>query len=152
MDVWAVMLLLLLLLRQRVTHGSGQQIDLIPESPARRPARWLSIISWPTPRDAVPLKSMRPSVGPAVSSPYRTTTCDPQISCDSVDQTSVHWSWMRSDYIANSCALTLLTITRCLQAFQRWEQDSYCRNKSTKMDFIVHRPVVWTNYCAMPTP
>jgi len=52
-NVWAVMLLLLLLLRQRVTQDSGQQIDLIGESrqpPGRH--RRLSIISWPTLRSA----------------------------------------------------------------------------------------------------
>ena len=51
-NVWAVMLLLLLL-RQRVTQDSGQQIDLIGESrqpPGRH--RRLSIISWPTLRSA----------------------------------------------------------------------------------------------------
>jgi len=70
--------------RQRVTHDGGQQIDHIRE---RAPARWLSIISWPTPRHAVPPKSMRCPVGRSVcpaglSSQYRTTR-DPQISCDS---------------------------------------------------------------------
>jgi len=130
-------MLLLLLLRQRVTDDGGQQIDLIRESRTRAPVRWLSIISWPTPRHATPPKSMRRSVARSVSTvvlisvsddlrPARDRPAAKSLVTHSFARSDVHRSPITS--LPRPFRLCFL-VTRRVQAFRHWEQEQNCQTK-----------------------